>query len=109
MEFFTEFVRSLLFFPILCVLLIIAIHNQHNMNQSIVLCVGLVQVIGQYCERRDVVRASCRLLVNINHYSGVTNALDKLGILEKLLDCVNIHREARDVVESTALLLKGAL
>ena len=64
-------------------------------------------MIGQYCERRDVVRASCRLLVNISHYSGVTNALEKLGILEKLLDCVSIHKETRDVVESTALLLKG--
>ena len=68
---------------------------------------GLVQIIGQYSERRDVVRASCRLLVNISHYTGVTNALEKLGILEKLLDCVSIHKETKDVIESTALLLKG--
>ena len=69
--------------------------------------IGLVQIIGQYSERRDVVRASCRLLVNISHYTGVTNALEKLGILEKLLDCVSIHKETKDVIESTALLMKG--
>ena len=37
----------------------------------------------------------------------MTSALEKLGILEKLLDCVSIHKETRDVVESTALMLKG--
>ena len=45
--------------------------------------------------------------MNISHYTGVTNALEKLGILEKLLDCVSIHKETKDVIESTALLLKG--
>jgi hypothetical protein len=69
--------------------------------------IGLVQVIGQYSERRDVVRASCRLLVNISHFPGVVIALEKMGILEKLLDCVYMHKEARDVVESTALLMRG--
>jgi hypothetical protein len=68
---------------------------------------GLAEIIGKYCERRDVVRASCRLLVNISHFSGVTSALEKLGILEKLLECVQIHKDTRDVLESTALMLKG--
>ena len=44
----------------------------------------------------------------ISHYSGVTNALGQLGVLEKLLEAVNIHREAKDVVEATALLFRGA-
>lgn len=52
-------------------------------------------------------RASCRLLVNISHFPGVVIALEKMGILERLLDCVYVHKEARDVVESTALLLRG--
>lgn len=45
--------------------------------------------------------------MNISHFPGVVIALEKMGILEKLLDCVYLHKEARDVVESTALLMRG--
>ena len=45
--------------------------------------------------------------MNVSHYSGVTNSLGKLGVLEKLLEAVNIHKEAKDVLEAAALLLKG--
>ena len=64
-------------------------------------------MISKYVDRRDVVRASCRTLMNICHYPGVTHALGKLGVLEKLLEALNIHREAKDVLEATALLFKG--
>ena len=45
---------------------------------------GLANIMGQYCERRDVVRASCRLLVNLSVYPGVVDALNKMGIIEKV-------------------------
>ena len=45
---------------------------------------GLATIMGQYCERRDVVRASCRLLVNLSVYPGVVDALNKMGIIEKV-------------------------
>jgi hypothetical protein len=62
--------------------------------------------MGKYVDRKDVVRASCRILMNVSHYSGVTNALGKMRALEKLLECVHAHREAKDVLEATALLFK---
>jgi hypothetical protein len=45
---------------------------------------GLAQVMAQYSERRDVVRASCRLLVNLSVYPGVVDALNRMGIVEKV-------------------------
>lgn len=63
--------------------------------------------MGKYVDRKDVVRASCRILMNVSHYSGVTNVLGKMRALEKLLECVHTHREAKDVLEATALLFKG--
>ena len=63
--------------------------------------------MGKYVDRKDVVRASCRILMNVSHYSGVTNAVGKMRALEKLLECVHTHREAKDVLEATALLFKG--
>ena len=63
--------------------------------------------MGKYVDRKDVVRASCRILITVSHFSGVTNALGKMRALEKLLECVHTHREAKDVLEATALLFKG--
>ena len=45
--------------------------------------------------------------MNVCHHPGVTNALGKLGVLEKLLEGLNVHKEAKDVLEATAILLKG--
>ena len=63
--------------------------------------------MGKCVDRKDVERASCRILMNISHYSGVTNALGKMRALEKLLECVHTHRGAKDFLEATALLFKG--
>ena len=63
--------------------------------------------MGKYVDRKDVVRASCRILMNVCHQPGVTNALGKLGVLEKLLVALNVHKEAKDVLEATAILFKG--
>lgn len=68
---------------------------------------GLLHVMAKYVDRKDVVRASCRILMNVCHHPGVTNALGKAGVLEKLLEALNIHTEAKDVLEATALLFKG--
>lgn len=68
---------------------------------------GLVNVLGVYCERRDVVRAACRLLNNIGGFPGVINALEKLNILDRILECASIHKETKDVVESTTAILKA--
>lgn len=67
---------------------------------------GLVKMLGQYCERKDVVRAACRLLNNLGGYPGVVSALEKLNILDRVLECVSIHSETRDVVDSCCILLK---
>ena len=45
--------------------------------------------------------------MNVCHHPGVTNALGKLGVLEKLLEGLNVHNEAKDVLEATAILFKG--
>jgi cytosolic carboxypeptidase protein 2/3 len=68
---------------------------------------GLVNILGQYCDRRDVVRAACRLLNNLGGFPGVIVALEKLNVLDRVLTCVNNHGETRDVVDSTAAILKA--
>ena len=68
---------------------------------------GLVAVMAQYCDRRDVIRAACRLLNNLGVFPGVVNALDRLNILEIILECVSIHTETRDVIDSTAIMMKS--
>jgi hypothetical protein len=67
---------------------------------------GLVTIMKQYAERRDVVRAGCRLIHNLGGFSGVVDALDKFNILEVIFDCVSIHHESKDVIETAATLLK---
>lgn len=67
---------------------------------------GLVTIMKQYSERRDVVRAGCRLIHNLGGFSGVVDALDKLNILEVIFECANIHHESKDVIETAATLLK---
>ena len=68
---------------------------------------GLVKLMGQYTERKDVARASCRLLNNLIGYAGVIMALDNVGLMDKVFDCVNIHRNTKDILESAASLLKA--
>ena len=68
---------------------------------------GLVTILGQYKERRDVVRAACRLLNNLGGLPGVVATLEKLDVLDKMLECVGIHTDTRDVVDSCAALLKA--
>lgn len=67
---------------------------------------GIVIILGQYSHRRDVVRAACRLITNLCVFPNVINALDKLHVLDKMLECVSVHRETRDVVDSTTSLIK---
>ena len=68
---------------------------------------GLVKALEQYSDRRDVVRASSRLLSNLIGFPGVAQSLDKLGVAERILECVNSHADTRDVVESAANVLKA--
>lgn len=79
-----------------------AIHGNSNKALG-----GVVTILGQYSNRRDVVRAACRLITNLSGYPHVVQALDKLYIMDRILDCVSIHRETKDVVESTAALIKS--
>ena len=68
---------------------------------------GLVHILGQYSDRRDVVRAACRLLNNLGGFPGVIPALEKLNVLDRVLTCVSSHGETRDVVDSSAALIKA--
>jgi hypothetical protein len=68
---------------------------------------GLVRALGVYTERRDVVRAGCRLLSHLIGFAGVVMALDSMSILDRIFDCVAMHSETRDVLESAASLLKA--
>eukprot|EP01038_Epipyxis_sp_PR26KG_P005033 gene5033-7023_t len=68
---------------------------------------GVVTILGQYSSRRDVVRAACRLINNLSGFSNVIIALDKLFILERMLECVYNHKETKDVVDSTASFIKS--
>lgn len=68
---------------------------------------GLIKALVQYTPRRDVVRAGCRLLSHLIGFSGVVMALDRLNILDVIFECVDTHNETRDVLESSAALLKA--
>lgn len=68
---------------------------------------GLIQILGQYSDRRDVVRAACRLLNNLGGFPGVVTALVRLNALDRVLECVGTHGETRDVMDSGTALLKA--
>lgn len=68
---------------------------------------GLVRALETYCQRRDVVRAGCRLLSHVIGFAGVVMALDSLYVMDRIFDCVSVHSETKDVLESTASLLKA--
>ena len=68
---------------------------------------GLVSALDTYAARRDVVRAGCRLLSHVIGFAGVVMALDSLSIMDRIFHCVSIHSETKDVLESTASLLKA--
>lgn len=67
---------------------------------------GISMILTQYSSRRDVVRAACRLISNLSHFERVVLSLDHLSILGKVLACLAQHRDAKDVLETTILLLK---
>lgn len=67
---------------------------------------GVIRTLEQYCTRRDVVRASCRLLTNLAAYPHVALALDRLCIVAKICNCISIHRETKDVVEAATVLMR---
>ena len=76
-------------------------------NSSNTALVGLLLMLNQYTDRKDVVRASCRLLNNLVGYSGVIAALNKLAVMEVIFTCVSKHHnETKDVAESASALLK---
>jgi len=68
---------------------------------------GLIIILGQYSDRKDVVRAACRLLNNLGGFPGVVAALERLGVVERVLECVGTHGETRDVVDSATAMLKA--
>jgi len=84
-----------------------AIKMKSDMASPTTALSGLVAILGQYSDRRDVVRAACRLLNNLGGFPGVIAALEKLNVLDRVLICVNNHGETRDVVDSTAAMLKA--
>ena len=81
--------------------------SRRHHNKEVSALLGLVKLMGQYTERKDVARASCRLLNNLIGYAGVIMALDNVGLMDKVFDCVNIHRNTKDILESAASLLKA--
>lgn len=68
---------------------------------------GVVLILGQYASRRDVVRAACRLINNLSGYPNVVISLDRLHLLDKMLECVHIHKDTKDVVDSTCSVIKA--
>jgi cytosolic carboxypeptidase protein 2/3 len=67
----------------------------------------IVKLLEDYQERKDVVRAACRLLNNICEYAGVIVALDKCFVLDKMLECTAKFSETKDIVESTISVFKA--
>ena len=67
---------------------------------------GVALIMGQYCARRDVVRAACRLVNNLTGYNNVIGALEKINILDRMLECVHLHKDTNDILESTNSVLK---
>lgn len=82
------------------------LQNSSNTCSSKSLLKGVVKGISNFTHRRDVVRAACRLLMNLRHYDKVYLALDDFFIVEKLLICSVAHKDAKDVLESSVLLCK---
>ncbi len=82
--------------------------SSHSNNNGVTSTLnGLVAIIAQYTDRRDVIRAACRLLNNVTSFNGVVAALDKANVLDKLLECAAVHHETRDVIDSTANMIKN--
>jgi len=67
---------------------------------------GVALIMGQYCSRRDVVRAACRLVNNLTGYTNVVGALEKINILDRMLECVFLHKDTKDILESTTSVIK---
>ena len=68
---------------------------------------GLVAVLAQFTARRDVARAACRLLNNLFEYAGVAVTLDRLNVLDGVMECVGHHGDSRDVTESAVSILRA--
>jgi hypothetical protein len=67
---------------------------------------GVVSVLQQYSSRRDVVRAACRLLSNLSTFENIPIALDALSVLDRIFECIYLHQDAKDVLESSATFMK---
>lgn len=81
---------------------------QTNHGETTTALGGLVRLMGQYSDRKDVSRASCRLLSHlIGTYPGVGMALDKLFILDRIMECVDHHSQTKDILESSCSILKS--
>lgn len=68
--------------------------------------VGLIRLLSQYTERKDVARASCRFFNNIIGYNGIIPVLDKLNVMEKVTECVYYHRTNKDILETSSSILR---
>lgn len=69
---------------------------------------GIAYILGQYSSRRDVVRAACRLVLNIIGFPGVVDALCGLDVLDRILECISIHRDTKDIIEAAVSMIKNA-
>ena len=67
---------------------------------------GLVQVLGTYANRRDVVRSAVRTLNHVMPVTGVAAALNGLLLLDSLLRCAARFQDLRDIHECVASLLR---
>jgi cytosolic carboxypeptidase protein 2/3 len=82
-------------------------HN-HSPPETTTALGGLVRLMGQYSDRKDVSRASCRLLSHlVGTYPGVGMALDKLFILDRITECLDHHSATKDILESACAILKA--
>lgn len=68
---------------------------------------GIIAILKQYLGRRDVIRATCRLIMNLSCYDQVIMTFDSLHVLDYLFECANTHKDAKDVLEACSLLTKG--
>ncbi len=80
--------------------------NTANSNKKCALG-GIIAILKQYLGRRDVIRATCRLIMNLSCYEQVIMTFDSLHVLDFLFECANTHKDAKDVVEACSLLTKG--
>ena len=67
----------------------------------------IFKLLTDYIDRRDVVRAACRLLHNVCEYAGIIVALDKFQLLDKMLHCVGKYPDTKDILDSCTSIIKA--